>query len=338
MVSVPPSMAASGERERKFFGEDEKAALKYASSLRAKYHKGHRATELDPLTASQAAEALRILKPTGLGLVQAAEILAKQFQVAGVVETFRERWARFQAQQEGHWGSVYRGQVERMENWLPEAFMESQVATITPEIIDAAIEKYAKSTKKLYRRMINAVISCRGKERRIGKVKILSPDEIARLLRVAKGNKDDLRVVALLLFAGIRPGASEGEISRMDWESVGKTEIYLSEEVTKTNADRHIPITPVLRRLIAGHPESGPVIPTNWVRRWGDIRKVAEISDKNDICRHTFASHFLAAFGEDKTKSAMGHARGSDTLFTYYRRAVTERDGRRYFGITGKSL
>lgn len=333
MVSLPKAMTATGERERKFFGENGREAKAYAASIRANYHKGHRATEIDPITAAQATTALKILAPTGLGLVEAAKIIAKQFRQAATHETFRERWLRYQEQQEGHWGKVYTGQVERMGNWLSEGFMGTQIAVITPEVIEHELRKYAKSTRKLYTRMVNAVISSRGKERRVTKIEILHPFRVGRVLVAARGNVEELRAVALLLFAGIRPDAEEGEISRMDWETVGKKEIYLPADVTKTGADRHIPITPMIARFIKGHPKEGKVIPAGWKRRWARIRKQAGISDKNDICRHTFASHFLAAFGEDKTKSAMGHTRGSDTLFAYYRRAVTERDGRRYFGL-----
>jgi integrase len=58
---------------------------------------------------------------------------------------------------------------------------------------------------------------------------------------------------------------------------------------------------------------------------------VAEIASMHDVCRHTFASNFLAAQGEDATKQAMGHTAGSATLFRHYRRAVTRDAGAKYF-------
>jgi integrase len=50
-----------------------------------------------------------------------------------------------------------------------------------------------------------------------------------------------------------------------------------------------------------------------------------------DVLRHTFASHYLAAFGEDAAKQALGHAAGSTTIFRHYRRAVTESQGKAFF-------
>jgi hypothetical protein len=58
-----------------------------------------------------------------------------------------------------------------------------------------------------------------------------------------------------------------------------------------------VPITPRLAREIAGHEPDGPVAPANWKRRWGRIRRDSGATGQ-DVTRHTFASHFLAAFGE----------------------------------------
>jgi integrase len=83
--------------------------------------------------------------------------------------------------------------------------------------------------------------------------------------------------------------------------------------------------------LLKGHPASGPVAPAGWRRSWQRIRKEAGIGHMQDVLRHTFASHYLAAYGEDAAKQALGHAAGSTTLFRHYRRAVTELQGKAFF-------
>jgi integrase len=75
------------------------------------------------------------------------------------------------------------------------------------------------------------------------------------------------------------------------------------------------------------------VLPANWRRSWQRIRKAAGIAGEQDILRHSFASHYLAATDEAKAKAAMGHTAGSSTLFRHYRRAVTQADGKAYFGL-----
>ena len=137
----------------------------------------------------------------------------------------------------------------------------------------------------------------------------------------------------MLFFAGIRPEAESGEISRLSWSHVSPAESYIPPAVAQTGTDRHIPITPRLAWWIRGHPAAGPVRPAGWRRAWARIRAAAGLSGAQDITRHTFASHFLAAFGDHAAKQAMWHTSGSDTLFRHYRRAVREADARRYFRL-----
>ncbi len=99
----------------------------------------------------------------------------------------------------------------------------------------------------------------------------------------------------------------------------------------KTGTDRHIPITPRLRRLIKDHPQDGPVIPANWRRVYKKLRRAAGIRREQDITRHTFASNCLAAYGEHAAKQALGHTANSSTLFRHYRAAVTEAAGKKFF-------
>lgn len=177
---------------------------------------------------------------------------------------------------------------------------------------------------------ILAIVGFRPRHRKSSDIAILSVSQCAKLLRVCE-RRDELRVVALLLFAGIRPDSENGEIGRLDWAAVGKDYIDITQTVSKTSSDRHIPITPRLRRLIRGHPAEGPVCPPNWRRAWQRIRRDAGIAEMSDVCRHTFASNFLAWRGEDATKSAMGHTAGSTVLFRHYRRAVQKAAGERFF-------
>jgi integrase len=336
MVSTPATMTATGKRERKFFGDDKAAAEKFAAGLRAKWVKGVRGTVLDPATAIAAAEAVKILHPLGIGLVEAARLVEQQFAARGVRESFRERWMRYQLAHEGHWSDSYARQIGKLDRKLSADFMDAQVQTLTPEVIRAAViagGAKSKSNIALIERMISAAMNERGKERRAERIEIMTAGQCGRMLRACE-DADERRAVALLLFAGIRPSTEDGEISRLDWETFTAGEIYVPHQVSKTGTDRHIPITPRLARLLRGHPADGPVAPAGWKRKYDRLRKAAGIQGRQDITRHTFASHFLAAFGVDPTKQAMGHTAGSDTLFRRYRRAVNEADGRSYFGLT----
>jgi len=337
MVSVPPTMAADRKRHRKFFAT-EREATRYASKLRGAHNAGHRAGLISVNLAVQAQEALRVLEPTGLGLVEAAGIVARQMASSGASEKFSDRYDRAVKANEERWSNRYKNDVAKIPRWLSKKFFDSPCGAIDREAIEADLVKgrpLKRSTIDARTTRILAVLNYRERHRRSGEIKILTLTEVEAVLSHCR-TPEERRVVALLAFAGIRPDAESGEIARLHWEALGAQEIYIAPSVSKTGSDRHIPITPRLRELLDGHPTSGPVRPVQWRRSWQRIRKAAGI-DGQDVLRHSFASHYLAATDEARAKSSLGHTLQSQTLFRHYRRAVNEADGLAYFGLKPSS-
>lgn len=330
MVSVPPSMAADGKRVRRFFPEWKKAAA-FAGSLRATHHAGLRGGLITAALALEAAEAVRILAGTGISLVEAARMAAVKTAAAGASELFRHRYLRAMRVGEMEWSDPYRDRMDKIPRFAP-ALMGMPCGAINREVIEAAILEggtVSRSTLDVRIRWVTSILNYRERHKRTAEIVILTEEECAALL-AACGTREERWTVALLLYAGIRPDAEHGEISRLEWSAVGASEIYISPGGSKTGSDRHIKIRPVLKRLLKGHPKSGDVKPRDWKRRWTVIRKAAGVTAPDSL-RHTCASHHLAAFGEDETKQMLGHAAGSSTLFRFYRRAVTKEEGERFF-------
>ncbi len=334
VVSVPPVMTAAGRRLRRFFKE-EKLALRFAKKLKAKYEAGLRGAVISNVQALDATEAMRVLEGSGISLVEAARmaVAAMKTNGAAAAVVFRDRWREAMRMGEAHWSDRYERDMEKIPKWLGEAGMRMRCSELGPAAIDELLRANgAKSplTLKMRRARVLAAMNpkVRGGQRR--NTEILTLAEAEKVLAAA-GTQEERWMVALVLWAGIRPDAEDGEISRLQWEDVGKREIYVSPEVSKTNTDRHVPISPRLKRLLVGHPAEGPVRMAGWKRRWTEIRRKAGISKKQDVCRHTFASHLLAWKGEEATKQALGHTDDSNTLFRHYRRAVTKADGVAFF-------
>jgi len=333
MVSVPPTMASSGRRERRYFA-DEKKAKEYAGQIRAQWSKGLRGGILDANTAAEAKQALELLRPMGMGLLDAARLVLRQASEAGTgsAETLRERWLAYCGRMEPHWRTRYAHDMGKVPRWVGPELMRARVCEVTPERLAAALRAHgaaSESTLKMRSDRVNAVLKNRGSRKRSHNIAIMTVYQCARMLRSAE-TLAQRQAVALLLFAGVRPSAEDGEITRLEWDAVGEDDIYISPEVAKTGSDRHIPLTPRLRRLLRGRPHEGAVMPPGWKKAWQRLRKAAGVTQQ-DITRHTFASNFLAAYGEQAAKSAMGHAAGSDTLLRHYRRAVLEKAGKRFF-------
>ena len=332
VVSVPASLTSTGQRKRKVFATKSEAE-RFAGRMRAAYNSGSRSSVIPQSLAVEALEAQRILDGTGVSVLEAARMAAARAgdHSGNGAETFRERWARTMLTGEGHWSERYATDMDRVIRWLPDWFLATKCGLIDASEIERALtegRKLTRSTIDTRARYVSAVMGFKEKHRKKIDVEILTFAQCGKLLRACE-SPTERRAIALLLFAGIRPDAERGEITRLQWDAFGADQIYLDRETSKVG-DRYIPITPRLARHLRGHPKTGPVIPANWRRVWRRIRSAAKVTGQ-DITRHTFASHYLAAFGEDAAKAAMGHTRGSGTLFRHYRRAIEAETGKRYF-------
>jgi hypothetical protein len=331
MVSIPAAMNGEGRRIRKYF-PGKTAAEKFAASMRRQHGSGLRSSMIPVALAHQAAEASRILEGSGISLVEAARLAVARVATEDSKELFRARYARALLWGESHWSDRYAADMDRLSRWAP-SLMPLPCGTIDSERIELALREIgplARSTISKRAAYVQAVLGFRERHQKATVIHILTEHQRKASFEACE-SADERWAVALLLYAGIRPDSENGEISRLDWSDVGRAEIYVSQGASKTGSDRHIPITPALRRVIAGHPKSGPVAPAGWKKRWQRIRKTAGIGHLQDVMRHTFASHYLAWKGEDACKLVMGHTAGSTTLFRHYRRAVLPAAGKAFF-------
>jgi integrase len=332
-------MTAEGKRRRKFF-RTETEAKKAAAKAREAYRKGMRGAVMSQDMAMDALAAARILEGSGISLVEAARLaMAKQADPRGA-ETFEARYDRVMAVGEIGWSDAYAVKMARVPRWIGKEGMAARCASMSEVRIEelvrgAAAGKLADSTVTMRVARVLAVLGERalkrqGRGRRRGPASLMSAEEMEKMIAAASG-PEERRVVGLALFAGIRPDAEHGEISRLDWADVKADHVFVAAEVSKTRTDRIVPMSPALARMIEGHPAEGPVRPAGWRRSWQRIRKAAGVGGKPDCTRHAFASHFLAWKGELATKAAMGHTAGSSTLFRHYARAVSAENGKRFF-------
>lgn len=345
-------MTGHGARERRFF-KDPKDAEKFAAGLRGQYAKGERGGIVDAGLARMAAEASKLV-PTGATILDCVKAMADMTEMlapygitpmdacrasvaqssrSGAAETFRERYDRFVRDNETRWRDRYTRDMMKLPRWVGEAIMGTPCAAMNAATIEAALRANgadAATTILARKTRVLAVLHAKVKPPKRGPIKIMTHTQCAKMLRACR-DRAEVRAVALLLFAGVRPDAQDGELSKLDWKDVGSDFITIHPDTSKTESDRFVPITPRLSRLLRGHPAEGTVVPANWHRRIQAIRKAAGVVNGQDITRHTFASNYLAEYGEKATKDAMGHTANSQTLFRHYRRAVKPEAGKRYF-------
>lgn len=175
---------------------------------------------------------------------------------------------------------------------------------------------------------VAAVALPRVREQPVG---ILRREEIDTLLNTAAtyDGGSCRAAVALMLYAGIRPG----EVARLTWASLDTRHgsISILPQHSKTGGARRVEMSPALLRLLRSlpdRPSDSPVCPSDWLRRWSDLRRAAGWHPSTrpwpqDILRHTFATYHLHRFRDySRLQWAMGH-RDSTLLRTRY---IDERD------------
>ena len=228
MVSIPAAMTGHGARERRFF-RDEKEAEKFASTLRGQYAKGQRGGIVDAGLARLAAEAAKVapsgttilecakamadmvamLAPFGITPLDAAKSVVAQHKATGTAESFRERFDRFVRDNETRWRDRYARDMQKLPRWVGEAFMATPCAAINPAVIESALRSNgagAATTVLARKTRVLAVLHAKAKPPKRGPVKIMTVTQCAAMLRACR-DRAEVRAVALLLFAGVRPDA-----------------------------------------------------------------------------------------------------------------------------------
>jgi integrase len=101
----------------------------------------------------------------------------------------------------------------------------------------------------------------------------------------------------LCLFAGIRPGVPDGEITKIKPEDVNIDTgvISISADVSKVREPRRITIQPNLAAWLRAYPLSKfPIVVGNFKKRREKFRDRFNLS--HDVLRHTYISMFVARF------------------------------------------
>jgi hypothetical protein len=335
-VEVPASLSASGKRER-FFYQDPKAAKKHATGVLKAYHeRGTQAGAINPALASQATEAEALLAPFDVSILDVVREYVKRNDHAGARLTVGEAWTAYEAllvKKKRSDATIL--DYKRDRKSLPDWFFALKVGEASEAMLEKALDESTRNRGKAWNRKLR---ECRAMLRETLRTEI-KPAEVKRkdptILTAAEAEKVMKLAVAegcalpfaLLLFAGIRP---DGELNRISWGNIRDEHIDISGEESKTDDDRHIPISANLR-LWLDACEGQKIIPENWKRKSQAVRKSAGITDQ-DVPRHTFGSMFYRLHTETETTQAMGHT-SFKTFERFYKKAVTKDEATAFFNI-----
>jgi len=164
-----------------------------------------------------------------------------------------------------------------------------------------------------------------------GHVDVLTVKRCQELMNFAVGYKGGkfVRYYALALFAGIRPGGELEKLSDnpelIDLES---KVIRITAAMAKIGRARQIKIRPNLLRWLQKFP--GPVLPANANHELKTIRQTLGLS--HDVCRHTFISAHVMAFGSF-ADAAIESGNSESIIRTHYLNAIPQSQAKLFWKI-----
>lgn len=141
---------------------------------------------------------------------------------------------------------------------------------------------------------------------------------------------------ALCLFAGIRPGVPDGEITKLRPEAVNLEEgvIHIAAEVSKVREPRKIIVQPNLAAWLRAYPLTKfPLVVGNFQQRARKLR--AEFGLTHDVLRHTFISMFVAKF-RSVGEAALQAGNSESIIRKHYLDLKSTAEADLFFGIRPK--
>lgn len=171
--------------------------------------------------------------------------------------------------------------------------------------------------------------------RKRGAATTLTADHAQKIMDFAVTYEDGVLVpfFALCLFAGIRPGVPDGEISRLTPEMVDleKGEINITAEVSKVSEPRTTIIQPNLAAWLRAFPLNGSAVPL------GDFKKRRQamwrkLGLTQDVMRHTFISMFVAKF-RSIGEAAIQAGNSEAIIRRHYLNLKSKEEAEKFFNI-----
>ncbi len=141
---------------------------------------------------------------------------------------------------------------------------------------------------------------------------------------------------ALCLFAGIRPGVPDGEITKIKPEDVNLETgiIAISADVSKVREPRRITIQPNLAAWLRAYPlKKFPIVVGNFKKRREKFRDRFNLS--HDVLRHTFISMFVGKF-RSIGEAAIQAGNSESIIRKHYLDLKSPTEAEEFFGIMPK--
>jgi len=338
-----------------------------------------RLTRLSEEELRSAENACELLRSEGHGvtLFDAAKFYTGNFQEELVPVTFQEIEMDFRNEHKSKWKERvrrdYKNLLHRLKNYFRNKKLHQIKADDLLEFIESGSdEPLEDKTWNNYKGSFNRIFDWAASEDRryckqptpasklpfykvyYGAPEVLEVDQARDLMAFAEEFRggEIANIIALMLFAGIRPGIEQGEIFKL---CLVRTErrhldvktgrIYLSQKIAKTSRERTILMRPNLKEWLtaysfATYPPFPDSLPEEKKLEWLNyrVKKFRErcpVKLGHDVLRHSFSTY--RAVGETTLIHYLDEAGHSEEIArAHYLGRATEEEAKAFWSISPK--
>jgi integrase len=290
VINIPPAYSEHGRRERQFFKTREEA-LEASAKLREDSKTfGSQSRAIAPTLAKEAHKAEQLLKPHGVGILEAVKAYIAQIEEAAASVEIEKALADFR-KAKGKLSEKQQQAIRHMATHLAEDFAGRQLSTITTQELGDHIDANtggdgaynakrrlivtlwrwaAKSPRKWCRSETAEEVETR--DTVSAEIGVLNAKEARKLLKAAEDHYPDcVPGFAIALFTGMR----QAELARLRPSDLTDEGIQVPAASAKTRRRRFVNMPPALAAWLKEYPIGESVLPPNWKRKEIAVRRLA---------------------------------------------------------------
>jgi len=358
-LSIAATLSPDGRRKQLFFAKKGEAE-QYADTIRFQTKKfGDNLRQIDEHDLSEAVRALELLRPHGIGLLEAVKGYLDYRQYRATSVTFGAAWDVYlglrkhslkYTQELRQVKDKVKHLLDRPLCDLTEKDLEHSLST-APHARNAQIRRLRSVIGLAVRKgWLSANVAHRLdlKHSKADEVKLYSVEQVKAMLQWAMDNDRDLvPFIAIGAFCGLRP---DNELANLRWSDVHihneeRPQIVIRPETSKTRSRRFVDISANcvqwIDEALFGIPATGRVAPfskSTLRRKRRKLHVKTGIEVIQDGLRHTYASAWLTAHkSSDELALQMGH-RSPGMLYRHYYRAMSAGDAEKYWAIVPRHV
>lgn len=182
---------------------------------------------------------------------------------------------------------------------------------------------------------------------RSGEIKILTPEEVTKLLscrqhmeEMGRAKKSLVPFIALQAFAGVRHEEINGEKALLDWRNIDieQRNIYVPRDVAKTGRDRVVPISDNLAAWLLPYVKpNGKICElSNTSHALCDAKRAAGLAAGKNETRNALRKSYISyrlAVTHNIAQVAEEAGNSAQKIRSNYNRPIPQKEGIRWFNI-----